>query len=141
MSELDDAYNIAVKGAIEKAVQETAAQALTGVVTSTPVGNPDLWQGNAPPGYAGGHARRNWLVSIGRANEQEVPGEDASGQEAIADGIATARRFTLENTRIVLHNSAPYIKRLNDGWSSQAPAGFVEHNAERAARITARKYG
>lgn len=26
----------------------------------------------------------------------------------------------------VIDNDAPYIMRLNDGWSEQAPAGFIE---------------
>lgn len=141
MSELDDAYRIAVEGTIEKAARETGLRAFAGVVQATPVGNPDTWQSKPPPGYVGGHARRNWFVDIGTANEREEAGEDPSGNQTIAQGNNEIGRWKLSDVRFVLHNSVPYIKRLNDGWSDQAPAGFVEHNADRAARITSRKYG
>lgn len=35
----------------------------------------------------------------------------------------------------IVENNVEYIGRLNDGWSQQAPAGFVEVEMDRATRI------
>lgn len=111
----------------EKDIRETVFRALTNVVLGTPVGNPLLWQfpNSAPPGYVGGHARRNWLVGINRFPVNEVAGVDPGGGTAIASGrtvVATAKA----NQVVWLVNNTPYIARLNNGHSTQAPIGFVE---------------
>lgn len=112
---------------VEKESAELAARILTNVVLGTPVGNPTLWQNpaGAPPGYAGGHARLNWQVSIDAATDVELPGIDASGSTAIANGIATARTAKITNV-VYIVNNVPYIGRLNDGHSTQAPVGFID---------------
>lgn len=65
----------------------------------TPVGNPSLWKHRAPPGYSGGFARANW---------------DRSQETQARAGVA-----------VQMTNNAPYIRRLEYGWSRQAPNGFV----------------
>jgi hypothetical protein len=123
-------------------IQETALAALANVVRATPVGNPTRWQNpaSAPPGYVGGHARRNWLVTIDRRSDATVgapgrgPGLAGATQEAISDGEAQIRRARRPRF-IVIQNAVPYIGRLNAGHSTAAPANFVE-KAVQAARIT-----
>lgn len=39
---------------------------------------------------------------------------------------------TDDGMTIVQGSPLPYIERLNDGWSQQAPAGFIDAEAERA---------
>lgn len=68
-----------------------------------------------------GHARRNWISSVSQPHGAEVD-DDA----AHAAGIAEVLRYTLSLGPIWLANNAPYVRRLNYGWSKQAPAGFIE---------------
>lgn len=90
-----------------------------------------------------GWARSNWVPSIGSPKELDgtPPAEDqaraAVGQrdaarEAGIAQIVTGYRLSLG--RIYITNNVPYIQRLNDGSSKQAPAGFVQAAILRAVR-------
>jgi hypothetical protein len=79
-------------------------------------------------------ALSNWQIGNNRPVGAEIPayapgkaGSTAatSRAAAIAEGrqrIALAK----PGEPIYLSNLLPYIRRLNSGWSKQAPAGFVE---------------
>jgi hypothetical protein len=100
---------------VEKQVQQAAVTVLETVVRTTPVDT--------------GKARRNWSVAInkGRPPSTELETTDPSGESTIAEGalkILTTKRQPGEV--VWISNAAPYIERLNEGWSAQAPAGFVE---------------
>ena len=81
-----------------------------------------------------GRARSNWQVSNGspilETRQAYAPGENGStagpnSSSAIAQAegaIARARK----GASIYISNNLPYIGRLNDGSSAQAPAGFIE---------------
>ena len=56
-----------------------------GVIKSTPVGNPDLWQSPAPPGYVGGRARGSWQTAVGTPVEDDIDRIDPSGASALAE--------------------------------------------------------
>lgn len=111
------------------------------LINKSPVGNPSKWKLNfyglrkkskrrAPKGYVGGTFRGFWQVYIGN--------DPGTGEQPPAKGtqprppqqVVTSAQTALENlvpfsvTYIV--NGMPYAGRLNEGWSSQAPAGFVE---------------
>lgn len=85
------------------------------VVTTTPV--------------LSGRARSGWDVEIGRESsfvpegEPSTPG--AGEAEALAKGRATIERWRLGNGIIYISNGLPYIRRLEEGYSAQAPAGMV----------------
>jgi hypothetical protein len=72
-----------------------------------------------------GHARLNWQATIGSETFEELPGEDPSGAQAMADARAVLERRESEQT-IHITNNVKYVPRLNEGWSAQAPAGFVQ---------------
>lgn len=111
-------------------LREDALAAATAVIVGTPVGDPELWVSDAPPGYVGGTARRNWNVSIGSTSEQVVEEVDADGTPTINEARAVISRYgerqASRGVPIHIQNAVPYIGRLNDGYSAQAPAGFVE---------------
>lgn len=70
-----------------------------------------------------GRARSNWLASISAPRTDTV---DVRGQaQAIADAAVVIQQAP-EFPVIYLANNLPYIQRLNEGSSKQAPAGFVE---------------
>ncbi len=81
-----------------------------------------------------GRARSNWQVNIGSpadgTREAYSEGKDgstggANAQAAIDQGKAEIGKYR-GGSSIHITNNLPYIGRLNDGWSAQAPAGFVE---------------
>lgn len=74
-----------------------------------------------------GRARANWIASLGTPMRVATDDEDLSGQETIvkATTIAVARKAG-SGIPIFLSNNVDYIAKLNQGSSSQAPAGFVE---------------
>lgn len=105
--------------------REIAKKVLAVVVLATPVGMPGTWQSPPPKGYEPGHARFAWQTSLDSPEVIDVPGVDPGGTRTIAAGfikIKTSRAFQ----NIWFSNNAPYIGRLDQGWSRQAPANFVE---------------
>ena len=78
----------------------------------------------------------NWQVSLNGPPSQRLepyyPGVGGSTKQASARAmLLTARAiipqfYVAKGQTLYLGNTAPYIKRLNDGYSKQAPKGFVE---------------
>ena len=128
---------------IEQDIQETALASLRNVVQASPVGDPDTWQNpdGAPPGYVGGHMRRNWVVSLDafsnviRGTEGKGGGKAAATSEAINQGSRRIEQSTKRTRRIILQNNVPYANRLNNGWSEQAPVNFVEMAVAAAVNV------
>lgn len=106
----------------DAAVRKVALAVDQAVVMATPVDT--------------GRARANWIVSLGQAGgtviEAYAPGEGgntagANTQAALAQGGSVIAGYQGgRNHQIHITNNLPYIQRLNDGWSTQAPANFVE---------------
>lgn len=112
------------------------------VIEKTPVGNPSLWQnwekggvsknpdhwlvktGFVGEGYTGGHARGNWSHSIGSRVVQEYDVIDPSGSQSL-DRITASIPQKAAGLVHFIQNSVPYIQRLEDGYSKQAPNGMV----------------
>lgn len=96
------------------------------LVERTPVGNPELWKNpdNKPDGYVGGHARANWSHSIGALVNQEFKEIDATGGASI-DRIVGSVPVKAAGKVHYIQNSLPYMQALEDGHSTQAPAGIV----------------
>lgn len=95
---------------------------LSEIVQRSPVGNPDLWKGKAPPGYTGGGFRANNQVSIGSPDYSDLPDVDKSGGPTLQKGsavIAQAKPFAV----IYIQNNRPYAEELENGHSTQAPTG------------------
>lgn len=89
-----------------------------------------------------GQAISNWQVTLDSPNahriEPYVKGKHGSTYEVNVDQTIQQARATIAAARpgqtLWIQNPLPYIRRLNDGYSSQAPAGFVE-----AAQLIGRK--
>ncbi len=109
---------------------ETGFAIIRNFIFGSPVGNPSLWQNPvAPPGYVGGHFRRNWIVSIGGFNETEVEGVDQTGASTAAIAKGQINRYTSRRRvgpNLVIQNNVPYANRLANGWSSQAATGWID---------------
>jgi len=84
-----------------------------------------------------GRARSGWDVAIG-LEPSSVPSTDpsspeAGAAEALAKGRSVIERWQIGQPGIYISNGLPYIRRLEDGYSAQAPAGMVT-DAAAAAR-------
>lgn len=79
-------------------------------------------------------ALSNWIVTLESPSGQRIaphfPGLQGSTQRASAAETLNLAKLVLRNKKpgqaIFITNNLPYIRRLNDGYSAQAPAGFVE---------------
>jgi hypothetical protein len=77
-----------------------------------------------------GRARLNWRPQIGSAATEAlpVPSTPSAGlNTALAEGVAVVARYKGGRVSPVVHitNNLPYIQRLDEGHSKQAPIGFV----------------
>jgi len=107
---------------VTKTVRRVAITADAAVVLGTPVDT--------------GRAKSNWIVQLNAPAEEVIdaysPGEAGSTegqnvQAALDQGEAVISRYQSgEGVEIHITNNLPYIQRLNDGYSDQAPANFVE---------------
>lgn len=71
-----------------------------------------------------GRFRGNWQVGIGNVPAGTLELDDKSGRATVSNAQAAA--LSLEpGQSITLVNNLPYAQRLEDGYSSQAPAGMV----------------
>lgn len=96
-------YDRKVVQRVEKQVRATALDLLGTLKVRTPVDT--------------GRARANWHLDIGSPSVQLIaPGGDPTPSFA---------GYSIEKT-VFISNNVPYIRRLNEGHSQQAPAGFVE---------------
>lgn len=108
--QLDAAYKRKVEENLEKTVRATALAVMTNIVSNTPVDT--------------GRARNNWNADINTvdASITEEVNPNTTGTEKITAALVS---YKLSDT-INISNNLPYIRRLNEGHSKQAPANFVE---------------
>ncbi len=77
-----------------------------------------------------GAAKSSWNVSLVTADNSIVNhGSPAAAVNDAQAKINTAQKYK----RILIQNMQPYIGRLNNGWSRQAPSGYVERIILQAA--------
>lgn len=110
--------------------QKVHLQLVDSLIFDTPVGNPSLWKSPPPEGYVGGRARGGWETTLGAIPDAETGRIDPNGgatQAANHAGLMGLMPFGLS----VIVNMVPYIRRLNEGWSTQQAANFVERGLQR----------
>ncbi len=80
-----------------------------------------------------GWARANWLASIGAPVTETAGSEDAvsSAETAQREGLVAVATYAGPEP-VYVSNNVPYIARLNDGWSKQAPSRFVDRAVAKA---------
>lgn len=92
---------------VETVVRKTAFELQASMIEKSPVDT--------------GRFKSNWQVGISaiNANTSSAAGSDALGR------VMTALEGHKPGNAIWLTNSLPYAKRLENGWSQQAPSGMV----------------
>lgn len=71
-----------------------------------------------------GRFKGNWQCGVGSVNTATDAPEDTSGAAAIGRTQTVLEGWKPGQT-ITLSNSLPYARRLEYGWSKQAPGGMV----------------
>lgn len=145
-------------GNTDKVVRKVIIDLGSGIITKNPVGDPTKWEGFMEArasaniyhwlekadfyveGYVGGRSRANWQYGNNIMPSGIIDSVDPTGGQTIAKitaGVSTSPTASVH----WLANSLPYIKRLEDGYSKQAPAGMLKltveefkQTVERAAR-------
>lgn len=74
-----------------------------------------------------GRARGNWIASIGGRATATMEVFDPSGSGAKSEGASVIAGFMAREDwpSIFIQNNLPYIGRLEDGYSGQAPNGML----------------
>jgi len=77
-------------------------------------------------------AAGNWLVTVGSPSNATPNTNSASA--AIAQGQAAINSLR-PRQKLYIQNNTPYIQRLDEGHSLQAPSGFVQRIITRAVNL------
>lgn len=113
------------KGNTDRVIRKIIFDLGTKIVMRSPVGDGQYWKSPPPAGYVGGRFRANWQYGYGAAPSGDLPDIDKSGSAStlrIAAGVKSSAAIGIH----YLVNNLPYAKRLEEGWSTQAPKGMVK---------------
>jgi len=72
-----------------------------------------------------GRARGNWQVTTGSPASGTVDATDPSGGRVLGEIASKCTAWDPKTGAIYLTNNLPYIERLENGSSTQAPSGMV----------------
>lgn len=108
---------LALERATETVIRKISLDVTANLIKTTPVDT--------------GWARANWVPAVGKRFQGTVGSrEDAQAGRVSAGAQATGQArvagYRLTDGRVFVSNNVPYILRLNDGSSTQAPAGFIQ---------------
>ena len=107
-AQIDAAWKKKVEIPHEEKTRKVGLSAFANIALATPVKS--------------GRARGNWNTSIDTVDGST---NDQANEINFAGATAAAAKWVMGQT-FYISNNLPYIKRLNDGYSKQAPANFVE---------------
>ncbi|UFK26766.1 hypothetical protein [Roseobacter phage RDJL6] len=88
-----------------------------------------------------GWARANWVPAIGASRASPAASQPTGSQVQIQQalqqsGMVGLLSYKLASGTVFISNNVPYIGRLNDGSSTQAPSGFVQAAIRRGVQQT-----
>lgn len=104
-------FSLQIKADAEKKIKEIGMDLIQGVVMTTPVDT--------------GAARSNWIASKTPIKTYDANASDKSGQGAINRTFVFFAQNIKLGSLIYIQNNLPYIERLENGYSKQAPHGMV----------------
>lgn len=130
------AFATKAKVSIDSAVRMVVMSLASQIDERSPVGDPLLWSSGfitaasnlgwmqpGAKGYLGGHFRANNQYKFGTLPTEEIAGVDQNGSKTMA--TLTSDLFAAPAAGVhYIANNVPYAVRLENGYSSQAPAGI-----------------
>ena len=121
-------YGKTIEQQANRVVYETATDIAHNIIRATPVDT--------------GRARSNWIPRIGGPSSHTrnpfAPGrhlgvgESGNARAALANATAVFSQRKPGGGPLYLTNNLKYIARLNEGYSKQAPSGFVQTSIQSA---------
>lgn len=111
-----------ISARLEKYGRALGLEALGRLVQKTPVDT--------------GHARGNWFTAEDKAPLSQIEGRTES--EARTEGAAVIANFNINDHNLHLTNNVPYIERLENGWSQQAPQGMAKRTVQELKGVSDR---
>lgn len=112
-----------IRAALSKVIGEAMIRACDAVAAATPVDTH--------------HAETNWVLSVGAPYTLEDGTRQNVSDAAQQAGYEAMRNYDLgRDGAAYLRNNVAYVKYLDEGWSSQAPAGYVGEAIESAVAGT-----
>lgn len=108
-TQCEAAYRKKVEGSLTDTMRTVAIDALSGIGLATPVKS--------------GRARANWNIAVNTVDRSIT--QDTNQPDYISEAKEATTDLKVTDT-INISNNLPYIRRLNNGYSKQAPASFVE---------------
>jgi hypothetical protein len=97
----------------QTAIRKIAIEVFSRIIFGTPVRE--------------GRARGNWQATIGTPAQGILDVVDPAGNATVQAMIAEVSKWTPEDDLpAFITDNLPYIQRLNEGWSKQAPANYIE---------------
>jgi uncharacterized protein CbrC (UPF0167 family) len=107
-----EAITGALRRAAERVIKAITVNVAAELVERTPVDT--------------GWARANWVPSVGAPHAGTVGAPEAHDMGAHEAGLGQVAAYRLDQGPTFVSNHVPYINRLNEGHSAQAPSGFVQ---------------
>lgn len=95
----------------EQFVRALAINAATGLVLKSPVDT--------------GRFRANWQFGVASPDASVSDRSDKTGQETLGKISTEILSANVTGGKFYITNNLPYAKRLEYGWSKQAPSGMV----------------
>jgi hypothetical protein len=112
------------KGDADKVVRYALGTVDGRLVTRSIVGDGKYWKRPPPAGYAGGRFKGNWQMSIDSPATGVKDLIDRDGSATIAAHASVLSTAKAGHVYYIVNN-LPYAKRIEEGWSRQAPYGIV----------------
>lgn len=105
----------------------------TAIIDRIPIGDVSLWKSSPPKGYRPGTMVNSWHSSIGPIGAMTVRSPNTTGAASLAN-LAAVAPFA-PGKIFNFATPVPYARRIEFGWSSQAPAGMVRLTTARFQQI------
>lgn len=86
-----------------------------------------------------GWSRANWLISVGTPPPTGAANKGSPGATGQAAGLARLLTYQVNQGAIWIANSVPYIPKLDEGHSKQAPAGWIGRAVDAGVRSVIRQ--
>lgn len=120
---------------LDTAVRAIVINVDSRIIDKSPVGDRERWAENIdrrarglkplPKGYIGGRFRGNWQLGLNVIPTLiDTERIDAAGNVTIESHLEMLASYKAGDT-VYIVNNLPYAQRIEEGWSSAAPAGVV----------------
>lgn len=103
------------------------------VASRTPIGDISIWNSAPPEGYRPGTLVNNWFAGVGEPTTFDLRPPNVTGADSLSQIDAAA--LIAPGKLMYISNPTPWGRRVEYGWSTQAPQGMVRISVRDFQRI------